>query len=206
MDEEVLVVVPRPDGYRKKDEWVSVTGVVRRFVESEVERTVSGLDWGVPDEVVVQFDERPSIVASSVVPSTEPAAKSSAMTAATARAADAHVSIEQIAEHPEEWYGRTVTVRGKVDDIFHRNVFDVEEGGFLADDELLVVQAVTSPARKKDEWLSITGRVQRFVDLDVERLERDDNSRLPEEVAIQFEKRPVIVATRVTPVTLSDVE
>jgi hypothetical protein len=93
-----------------------------------------------------------------------------------------------------------------VDDIFHRNVFDVEEGGFLAEDELLVVQAITSPARKKDEWLSITGRVQRFVDLDVERLERNDDSRLPEEVAVQFEKRPVIVATGIAPVTMPDGE
>jgi hypothetical protein len=79
---------------RHAREWVTVTGVVRRFVASEVERTVSGFDWGVPDEVVVQFDERPSIVASSVVPSTKRPATSSAVSATTARAADAHVSIE----------------------------------------------------------------------------------------------------------------
>jgi hypothetical protein len=207
IDEEVLVVVPRPDSYRKQGEWVTITGVVRRFVESEVERTVSGTDWSVPDEVVVQFDERPSIVASSVVASTEQAGVASTMRDTSGQTAgDAHVSIEQIAEHPEEWYGKTVTVRGKVDDIFHRNVFDVEEGGFLGDDELLIVQAVTSPARKKDEWLSVTGRVQRFVDLDLERQERDGDARLPDEVTIQFEKRPVIVATRVTPVTMPDGE
>jgi hypothetical protein len=199
IDEDVLVVVPRPDSYRKKDEWVTITGVVRRFVKSEVERTVSGTDWSIPDEVVMQFDERPSIVASSVVPSGQRTAKM-AMDVTT----DAHLSIERIAEHPEEWYGKIVTVRGKVDDIFHRNVFDLEEGGFLADDEVLVVQAVTSPARKKDEWLSVTGRVQRFVDLEVDRLSRDDGARLPDEVAIQFDKRPVIVATRVTPSTMAE--
>ena len=91
-----------------------------------------------------------------------------------------------------------VTIRGRVDDIFHRGVFDVEEGGVAADDEVLVFAGPASEFRKKDEWVTVSGRVARFVDMDLKRLERDGDSGLTEEIAIQFEKRPTIIATSVT--------
>jgi hypothetical protein len=105
-------------------------------------------------------------------------------------------SIENIAEHPDKWYGKTVTVRGRVDDIFHRGVFDLKEGGFLADDEVLVMArsgaAAVTPS--KDHWVAVSGVVTRFVDADINR-DRSGDSRLPDEITIQFEKRPTIVAT-----------
>jgi hypothetical protein len=68
----------------------------------------------------------------------------------------------------------------------------------MADDEVLVIAGPASEFRKKDEWVTITGRVSRFVDMELQRLERDGDSGLAEEIAIQFEKRPTIIATSVT--------
>jgi hypothetical protein len=194
MDDELLVVAPRAQSVRKNGEWVDITGEVRRFVKTGIERTYSGTDWSVPDAVVMQFDARPSIVAASIMS----ANAAPAVSGTAGSTAPAHASIESIAEEPEKWYGKMVTIRGKVDDIFHRGVFDVEEGGFAADDEVLVIAGFASEFRKKDEWVSVTGRVSRFVDMDLQRLERDGDSGLTEEIAIQFEKRPTIIATSVT--------
>ena len=194
IDDELLVVAPRAQSVRKNGEWINITGEVRRFVKTDIERTYSGTDWSVPDAVVMQFDARPSIVAASI--GTAAAASPAVATAGTT--ASINASVESIAEQPAQWYGKTVTIRGRVDDVFHRGVFDVEEGGVGSDDEVLVIEGPASEFRKKDEWVSITGRVARFVDVDLKRLERDSDSGLTEEIAIQFEKRPTIIATSVT--------
>ena len=197
IDDELLVVAPRSQSVRTSGEWITITGVVRRFVKTDIERTYSGTDWSVPDAVVMQFDARPSIVATSIGSSVAPPARVATASATVSR----NASIESIAEQPDQWYGKTVTIRGRVDDIFHRGVFDIEEGGVVSDDEVLVIAGPASEFRKKDEWVSITGRVARFVDVDLKRLERDSESGLAEEISIQFEKRPTIIATSVTPTT-----
>jgi hypothetical protein len=193
-DDDLLVVVPRPDSIRKSDEWITITGTVRPFVRTEIERTYSGTDWSLPDEVMVQFEREPSIVATRVSVQTDRAV-GTAGSSTTAM----QPSIENIAEHPDQWYGKTVTVRGRVDDIFHRGVFELKEGGFLADDEVLVVARTSAAAvtPSKDSWVAVSGVVTSFVDADVNR-ERSGDSRLPDEVTIQFEKRPTIVATSMT--------
>lgn len=194
IDDELLVVAPRAQSVKKSGDWVNITGEVRRFVKTDIERTFSGTDWSVPDAVVMQFDARPSIVATSIASGV--AAPRPVATAGTTVSMNA--SVESIAEQPETWYGKTVTIRARVDDIFHRGVFDVEEGGVMSDDEVLVIAGPASVFRKKDEWVSVTGRVARFVDVDLKRLERDSDSGLAEEIALQFEKRPTIIATSVT--------
>lgn len=194
IDDELIVVAPRAQSVRRSGEWVNITGEVRRFVKTDIERTYSGTDWSVPDAVVMQFDARPSIVAASIM-----SADAAPRVVGTSGApASMNASIESIAENPEQWYGKTVTIRGRVDDIFHRGVFDIEEEGVTSDNEVLVIAGPASEFRKKDEWVSITGRVARFVDADLERLDRDSDSGLPEEIVIQFEKRPTIIADSVT--------
>ena len=66
VDDEVLIVAPKHSTYLNPEQRVTVTGTVRSFVRTEIERTVDGLDWDLAPELLVQFEKRPVIVADAV--------------------------------------------------------------------------------------------------------------------------------------------
>ena len=66
VDDEVLIVAPKHSRYLNADQMVTVTGTVRSFVRTEIERTFDGLDWDLAPDLLVQFEKRPVIVADTV--------------------------------------------------------------------------------------------------------------------------------------------
>jgi hypothetical protein len=49
------------------------------------------------------------------------------------------VTMEELEKHPEDYYGKTVTVTGEMHRIFTDNVFTIEDSGFLRDHDILVI-------------------------------------------------------------------
>jgi hypothetical protein len=106
------------------------------------------------------------------------------------------VELRELYDHPEEYYGKTVTVEAEIDDTFNENVFTVQDNGY----ENMVIK--TGPAcsavelLKDDEWkdgrpIRVTGVVEPYDraklecdlgPLDMERKEGD-----------QFTKAPVLI-------------
>ena len=112
----------------------------------------------------------------------------------------AGATVERIADNPAEWYGKKVTVRAKVGDVFSRKVFNVEEEGVVdVDDEVLIVNPKGNTYLKADEMVTVTGVVRQFIRTDLERTYDGLDWDLAPDLLLQFDKRPVIVADSVTP-------
>jgi len=52
------------------------------------------------------------------------------------------VLIEELEKHPEDYYGKMVTVDGELHRTFSDNVFTIENGGFFRDKAILVISTV----------------------------------------------------------------
>lgn len=112
----------------------------------------------------------------------------------------AGATVERIADSPAEWYGKKVTVRAKVGDVFSRKVFNVEEEGVIdVDDEVLIVNPKGNTYLKADEMVTVTGTVRQFVRGDIERTYDGLDWDLAPDLLLQFERRPVIIADSVAP-------
>ena len=109
------------------------------------------------------------------------------------------VTVEKIADNPSEWYGKKVTIKAQVGDMFSRKVFNVEEEGIVdVDDEVLIVAPKHSRYLNPDQVVTVTGTVRAFVRTEIEQTWDGLDWGLAPELLIQFEKRPVIVADSVT--------
>ncbi len=157
-----------------EDVRVLVTGTVRRFVQAEIEGDL-GIDLGLDDEVEVEYESRPTIVADSitVIP-----------------------TLSDIADDPSAYIGRTVTVSGEVSEILSPVVFRMNEDNLLdIGDEILVVHT-GEPALvglTDDAEILVTGTVRNFVVAEIE----DDLGialDLDADLEIEYENRVAIVA------------
>jgi hypothetical protein len=53
------------------------------------------------------------------------------------------VKLDDLIDHKEEYYGKTVTVEGEMHRIFTDNVFTIEDDDLLRDDDVLIISDVT---------------------------------------------------------------
>ena len=160
-------------------------GTVRRIVLSDVERELGvDLDDGLFDD----FDGKPAIVARSVRMMAE---------------------AEEF-DDEERFLGRTVTVVGEVSEVIDPRTFRMGgDDGFLGigeDDGLLVIGARTLPQwagsdireddldALEDRTVVATGTMRRFVLVEVE---QEFDLDLDDEVYLEFEDEPVLVARQV---------
>ena len=127
-------------------------------------------------------------------PATQSAGTQTAGTSGTAGA-----TVEKIADDPAQWYGKKVTIKARIGDVFSRKVFNVEEEGVIdVDDEVLIVAPKHSTYLNPDQMVTVTGTVRSFVRTEIERTFDGLDWDLAPELLVQFEKRPVIVAETVT--------
>ena len=123
-------------------------------------------------------------------PSTQSAGAQTAGTTGTAGA-----TVEKIADNPTQWYGKKVTIKARVGDVFSKRVFNVEEEGIVdVDDEVLIVAPKHSAYLNPDQMVTVTGTVRSFVRSDIERSYDGRDWDLAPELLLQVEKRPVILA------------
>ena len=122
------------------------------------------------------------------------------------------VTLYDITDNTEEFYGSTVTVSGEVNEVLGPRSFTIG-GEEFGGEELLVVSSVPRPDPEEGDVVQVTGEVQRF---DVSSVERNIGFDLDGELLAPWESTPSIVAdsasltprTRAAgenvPVTLSD--
>jgi hypothetical protein len=116
-------------------------------------------------------------------------------------AGDGTISAGKLAKDAKDFYGKTVTVRAEVEDVLGAHSFTLDEDAILAGaDVLVLVPAGSLPeGLKKDDKVLVTGKVRRYV---TKELETDydwfkDGEILKKGVKVDFDSRPVLVATSV---------
>ena len=80
------------------------------------------------------------------------------------------VSMKELERHPEDYYGKTVTVDGEFHRIFSDNVFTIENSSFFEGTEILVISTVPKAdavvplqdSLKPGKDVRVTGVVQPF--------------------------------------------
>lgn len=104
-------------------------------------------------------------------------------------------SVGEISEHPDRFIGQTVTVTGEVETLFGPRVFSLDEDRvFSTGVDLLVLSK--SGITKDDQRVAVTGTVRKFVRAELQKEIVDFD--LNPEWLVDFESRPVIIATEVT--------
>jgi hypothetical protein len=111
------------------------------------------------------------------------------------------ISAGKLARDAKDFYGKTVTVKAEVEDVFGDKTFTLDEDSVLAGaDVLVLVPGGMTAALTTDQKVVVTGTVRPFV---VAELDRDfdffqGGKIIKTEKKVDFEQRPVIVATTVT--------
>jgi hypothetical protein len=110
---------------------------------------------------------------------------------------NAVISLENVTNSPEEFFGRMVTIRGNFNESVDENTFKLSRGGFLffGASEILVVNDSGQPfvpPENSNVPLQVTGEVRQ---LRVAELQRDFGWDFwNPDVYVQYNERPVIVA------------
>lgn len=112
-------------------------------------------------------------------------------------------TLERVAEQPNQYLGKQVTIMGVVDDVHSARAFEVEnDSGIVFDKELLVLSKSAvdlngTPVREDDE-LFITGTVMKLVTTEVE---RELGWDLQPELEVEWSDKPVLVAELISQMT-----
>jgi hypothetical protein len=175
------------------DAEVQVTGEVRNLLVSDVNRefnlTLNSDDYQ-------DYENQPVIIAQSIELAPKPG---------------------EISDNPEQYYGKTLAVTGKVTDLETGSAFTVEENRLLGSEDLLVIYATpkaggqkplttTPPAAVTDgDTVAVTGVLRPFVLSD---LKRDYNvtwnSELQQKLEEDYSNKPVLIATSVYQSTIPE--
>lgn len=158
---------------------------------------------GVPTTTITTVDLKPAprLAVTSVrevvgdctaMPSESTAGTSGTVAGATPMA----VSIGDVSEHPEKYIGKTVKLTGEVERVFNPRVFSLDEDRVLSTGVDVLVLARNPGLAKDNQRVTVTGVVRRFVRAEFEK-EIIDLDLNPEWL-IDFESRPVVIATEVT--------
>ena len=176
------VPVTRPN----EDIGVQATGTVREFVIADIESEY-GID--LDDELYVDYEDRPAIIAESVALAP---------------------TVEELAENPAAFYDQAIAIEGEVGEVFSSNTMSLYEDGWI-DDIGLIVVGVNSDldaegnALQEGETIVVTGMARAF---DVNLLQQDSELKWDADKISEFESRytdrPAIVADDVYPSALDE--
>jgi len=223
---DVLVLVP--GGIKTPlthDQKVIVTGEVRPYVEKDLDRDFDFFKNGklVDVKTKVDWNTRPVIVARSVRPVggadlMTPGAQTASMPIRTTSDTAMHstgsttvatpISAGKLARDAKDFYGKTVTVRAKVDDFLGDNMFTLDEDSILAGSDVLVlVPRGVAGNLTHDQKVVVTGQVRPFVEADLDRdYDWFDNGKLVNvKTKVDWKTRPVIVAETIRTESGSDI-
>ncbi|MEB3360064.1 MAG: hypothetical protein VKK04_25285 [Synechococcales bacterium] len=155
---------------------VQVTGEVRELVFAEFEEEF-GID--LEDDLYVEYEDRPAIVAQSIAFAPDP---------------------EEISEDPEAYYGRTIAVTGEIGEVLAGNTFTIQEEQLLGGEEVLVVGLMPELALDENEEVVITGTLRPYVSADFDRdYDLTWDLDFQEQIEAEYTEEPVLVADEVYP-------
>lgn len=241
---DVLVLVPAGMASElRNDQKVMVTGVVRQYVTSELERD---FDWFKNGKLVttktdVDFKLRPVLVASSLMVDGREWLKGAAMATTDSHVHhamgsgdkahkthqtdkmdkdhkahkmdkkdhghmsgthDMMLSAGKLARDGKKYYGQSVTVRAEVEDVLDTHSFTLDEDSVLtgADVVVLVPAGLDTSMLRKDQVVTVTGKVRPYVRAELDRdFDWFKNGKIvTANREMDFKERPVLVAETIT--------
>jgi hypothetical protein len=205
---DVLVLLPAgslPTGL-KHDDHVLVTGRVRKYVTSELEKDY---DWFKDGEIVksttkVDFDTRPVLVATSIQRMGDAHAKhgtTSDRPVEIQRTGIEVVTPGKLSRDGKKFYGQTVTVRGEVEDVIDSRTFTLDEDSVLpGPDVLVLVPKGVASTLAHDQVVTIVGTVRPYVLAEIKKdYDWFEDGKIVQRVGdkVDMKTRPVLVATSV---------
>lgn len=150
------------------DSNIQVTGTVRQFLKSEIEREF-GLSLA--QELAAEFRGKPVLIATAVTLTPQPG---------------------EIAEEPKPFIGKTVTISSKVAKVLSPNAFTLDDQEFIGGKELLVVGAIPAAGSiDEGKTVRVTASIRQFV---VAEIERDFDFDLQPELEVEYEGKAVAIA------------
>jgi hypothetical protein len=139
------------------------------------------------------------LIAPSAVAALLAAALVTAPPAARADYKAGMISASKLAKHASDFYGKTVTVKAKVDDVMGANMFSLDEDALFAGPDVLVIVPAGVSNVAHDQKVVVTGEVRPYVepDLDKDFSFFEDGKLIKKDTKIDWKTRPVIVARSV---------
>ena len=139
------------------------------------------------------------LIAPSAVAALLAAALVTAPSAARAGYKSGTISASKLAKHASDFYGKTVTVKAKVDDVMGTNMFSLDEDALFAGPDVLVIVPAGISNVAHDQKVVVTGEVRPYVepDLDKDFSFFEDGKLIKKDTKIDWKTRPVIVARSV---------
>ncbi|MEM8809559.1 MAG: hypothetical protein AAGF01_26350 [Cyanobacteria bacterium P01_G01_bin.38] len=170
---EQALALPEGEGQQ-----IQVTGEVAQLIVADVE-TEYGLD--LDPELYADYEEQAVILAESLALAPEPS---------------------EISENPEQFYNKTIAVKGTVDDIYAGDVFSIDGDEIIGEDDLLVVSRFEVPSLSEDtsEEVVVTGVLRPYIAADVERdYDLTWDLSVQEQLEAEYSEKPVFFADSVYP-------
>lgn len=124
------------------DSNIQVTGKVRQFLKSEIEREVG---VNLAQELAAKFTDKPVLMATELTLTPEPG---------------------EVAEEPAPFIGKQVTISGKVENVIAPNLFTLDDQELIGGKELLVVG--NAGAINKGQTVRVTGSIRKLVGADLD--------------------------------------
>lgn len=165
---DILVVVPSGTKGLSSGREVRVTGRVRPYVRAELERD---FDWFAQDDALeIDLRGRPVIVADSVRDAKNADLAGAVLEAPAAKNAQPRplrVTAGELAEHPELYLGRRVSVYAEVEDVHNRQLFTLDEDRWFVGPDVIVYTRDGRAIVDDDQMVTVTGVVRKFIDTDL---------------------------------------
>ena len=113
-------------------------------------------------------------------------------------------SVDAVTDSPDNYIGRTITVRGEVNNVQNdRRGFTVEDHDWIFPEKLLVVTprplsemvpGAGLDVLREDEMVQVTGTIRRLL---ITELERDYDFDLERDFELEFRERPILIASSI---------
>lgn len=157
-------------------EEVQVTGEVQQLVIADFEREY-GL--GLDPALYAEYEDRPAIVAQSIVLAPDP---------------------EEVSEEPQAYYGQTIAVSGEIGEQLSPDTFTLEEEQLFGGDSVLVIGMNPIPTLEDQEEVVVTGVLRPYVAADFERdYDLTWDLDFQRQIEAEYTEKPVLVAEEVYP-------
>ena len=139
------------------------------------------------------------LIAPSAVAALLTAALLTAPPAARAEYKHGMLTATKLVKHASDYYGKTVTVKAKVDDVMGTNMFSLDEDALFAGPDVLVIVPAGVSNVVHDQKVLVTGEVRAYVESDLDRDFKffEDGKLIKKDTKIDWKTRPVIVARSV---------
>jgi hypothetical protein len=147
------------------DSNIQVTGTVRQFSKSEIEKQ---FNLKLTQELAAEFRGKPVLIAIALTLTPEPG---------------------EVAEEPAPFIDKNVTISGKVAEVITPNAFTLDDEELIGGKELLVVGATGGIDAGKT--VRVTGKIRNFVAAEIE---QDLDIKLEPELKARYEGRAAAIA------------